>query len=747
MIQQFTIGEFLGQGDNPAEGVGQQAPDRLNNARFDVAGGYRAFAQIQSSTAPTQSNIVLRTNRYDHKGFMLATGVQATPSTEFRNYVLTVTDSGRVDVQSSNLSLFTFDLVQGAGAYYDQNNFLVRDIDGTWRTAENTYPVDYSATSATSEPTTEPSGLEDFHRMAYGEDGAGNRRLVLVGDAGASYYSDDDGDTWSPTTTSLSGNLFAVYWVPWANSGNGLWFIGGASNNVWSSTDGDNWTSETGPFTSNGIIRDFVDDGSTFVMAVGQNTSSGTPAASTSDPDTISWTAQTVNTSLSSAIGRVRYQEGVFAAACYNSTFILGEIVVSNDGGSTFDVVRATDGGYTDVAYADGTWAFAVTTTSPNIPRVEYTSDLDGAYSIGSRPEGAYTGGPINPQHMNLDWSGSFWFIYTQYDNSTDIDEDAYYATDLADWRNLNVGTGLLPTRTTANFPNAIGVNADATPARVVFASDDDTADNAMFILQGLPLTTGYYAFAAILSVETDSGKVVRDIDTFRLDNSGGGFAVTFTPDSTMPSTYRVDIYVEYDDTAAPDNPAYQLLRTLRAGEVYSVTPAITDIVTPIIGSNGALNIAVDFGNEAELHLARVWWPVGSDKSYDVFNTDADVGREGGPFTLAYSEQGFVNLLGITNFLEIEPGQSSSVTDVASGPGQNLYVFFQNEIFSVYGDPAFADTTRVENFGVRRISEGIGHNVDSRVAKVGGLLACIHNGQIYLITGQQGPQRISDPVA
>jgi hypothetical protein len=183
------------------------------------------------------------------------------------------------------------------------------------------------------------------------------------------------------------------------------------------------------------------------------------------------------------------------------------------------------------------------------------------------------------------------------------------------------------------------------------------------------------------------------------------------------------------------------------AGNLLTISNVVA--VTPVTtAAYGTIDLAylfrfdLSFPGETQVDVPRL-----SAGGPDVINTELQITSEGGPFTVAWTEAGFMNLAEPLNFLKISSSTSTSITDLASGPGQQLYVFLQNEIFAIYGDPDLDLTTRIENFGVRKLSGVVGHDSLHPVARLGNELYCVHRGQVYGV-GEQGisEQPISAPI-
>jgi hypothetical protein len=183
------------------------------------------------------------------------------------------------------------------------------------------------------------------------------------------------------------------------------------------------------------------------------------------------------------------------------------------------------------------------------------------------------------------------------------------------------------------------------------------------------------------------------------------------------------------------------------AGNLLSVSNvvAVTPVTLPTYGTidlGYLFRFDLSFPGETPLDVRRLL-----AGGIDKVNTDLELGSEGSPFTLAWTEAGFVNLADPLNFLKISSANSTSITALASGPGQQLYVFLQNEVFAVYGDPDLDLTTRIENFGVRKLTGVVGHDSVFPVARLGNELYCVHRGQVFAVTEQGvNPQPISAPI-
>lgn len=175
--------------------------------------------------------------------------------------------------------------------------------------------------------------------------------------------------------------------------------------------------------------------------------------------------------------------------------------------------------------------------------------------------------------------------------------------------------------------------------------------------------------------------------------------------------------------------------------ELVSVTA-----VTPMsIAPYGTLDWGYYFTAAASIPEDETSITVGG--SVDLINTELQLTSEGGPFTVGWTEQGFMNLADPLNYVKVGATTSSRITDLASGPGQSLFVFCDNEAFAIYGDPGLDLGARIENFGVQRVSASVGHDVSTPVARLGSNLFCIHRGRVFAVTAEGIPdQPISAPV-
>ena len=106
-----------------------------------------------------------------------------------------------------------------------------------------------------------------------GSGAASVRRFVIVGEAGAVHYSDDDGQNWTAGNSGVAVGLNAVTYT-----GSNRWVAVGDSGTVLYSDDGgQTWTSGTG--TGSEALMDVASDGAGRTIVI-SNTSSRIPPAS-----------------------------------------------------------------------------------------------------------------------------------------------------------------------------------------------------------------------------------------------------------------------------------------------------------------------------------------------------------------------------------------------------------------------------------------------------------------------------------
>lgn len=230
-----------------------------------------------------------------------------------------------------------------------------------------------------------------------------------------------------------------------------------------------------------------------------------------------------------------------------------------------------------------------------------------------------------------------------------------------------------------------------------------------------------------------------------------------FGPRQSLTITYR-----QATVTVSPDNPVVVTLEPVEAGSAPPV-----ELTFDVVASGSMLELTsasvttpvTAFGEEVD-----VAYVITIDEDPDslvrealrrqqfagettIINTELELSEEGGPFTLAWTKRDYVNVADPLSYLRISSANSDSITALMSGPQQRLYVFLENEIFVVYGDPDLDAGTRIENFGVERMHDIVGHDVSDPPARVGGQLYCIHRGRVYAVTAEGvSDQPISAPI-
>ena len=724
----YTVDTLTGQTSNPVEGV--QGVDRVTNLYFDRAGGYTPFGVAANGTsgATTIESLV----GYDHQGLLSYTETASGDTTLF---VLDAQANGDIDLNtgpSGTTNDVTISHVPGVGPYRDRTFWYAKDEAGTYRSSTTVYSVVDTIADAILEPTAEPGTGVDLWSVAAGADTAANVVVVTAG-SGVGYYTpatsgNDPGPDWDNSIAefgTFSGPAEVVY-----DSGLGLFIAAGENGttiSVLTSSDGRTWATATAITPSSGADR---------VGGIAVDPQTGTIVVGAADPGAggtaHAWYYST-DTATTWSISQVEISGSTTSHVVYDVIWGNGEFVSTagpSGGLSLWTIpdpsigswVEEQAGAFGRIGYSPDEGTYIVPSTSGS-GRYYFGTD-PGALTLKSSP------GSITPRAAFYG-QGRYWLSNTSDEVYTSPDGIAWTLQDLSAVRGSSATRVEHYAEDSNDVVYIVGQNPSGTDELMVYVTGD-------------PLPAGEYYFAIFQVLETTAGGLVRKVDTYDLTSTGAE-AVTFQA-PTMPDTYRLDIYAYFSDTAT-ENPQYFLLRALRSEESYTIPRTVTEIVGDVLGSNGGVNFGKGFSTDPRPHLRRLYWVIGLDSDYTTFNTTVNLGRQGEGFTIAYSELGYLNMAAPGNYLRVDETQSTSITDLSSGPGQNLYVFLENEIFTVYGDPAFAQDTRVENFGIRRISEGIGHNGTSKVAKLGGLLFCIHNGEIYAITSPQNPpERISAPV-
>lgn len=230
-----------------------------------------------------------------------------------------------------------------------------------------------------------------------------------------------------------------------------------------------------------------------------------------------------------------------------------------------------------------------------------------------------------------------------------------------------------------------------------------------------------------------------------------------FGPRSTLLVQYReATVTVTTDDPvtvtlepleAGSAPPATFTFNVISGGSILEFTSA--SVTTPISAfgqdTDVAYVIAIDEDPESLLREAARRREFAGEAT--IINTELELSEEGGPFTLAWTERDYVNVADPLNYVRISSANSDRITALVSGPEQRLYVFLENEIFVVYGDPDLDAGARIENFGVQRMHDIVGHDVADPPARVGGQLYCVHRGRVYAVTAEGvSNQPISAPI-
>lgn len=167
----------------------------------------------------------------------------------------------------------------------------------------------------------------------------------------------------------------------------------------------------------------------------------------------------------------------------------------------------------------------------------------------------------------------------------------------------------------------------------------------------------------------------------------------------------------------------------LQIADVGSVLPdtghtVLAGMQDPTTPHGGRLWFRPDASNYNRVEKA--WsYKGGTSADQDTIIPTDDLGRS---LTLAYSELGYVNLGGVTNYLFLPPGTSTEITGMVSTPS-GLMVFGENDAWIISGDPALG------NLQVESFPAAVGCDAGQSPIVAGGRVFTIWNNKLYALEG------------
>lgn len=225
--------------------------------------------------------------------------------------------------------------------------------------------------------------------------GGGVYRVVMVGNGGSIFSSDDQGETWTPRTSGVANTLTGAVF------GGGLFVISRAATaqNILTSPNGIDWTIRTTAVAQN--QNDVAYNGTNLFVSV------GTGGTIQTSPNGTTWTAQTSGTT--QQLNGVFFANGLWVAVGANGT------IVTSPNGTTWTVQSS---GITqvlnEVSYFNSLFiavgGVGTVLTSPNgvtwtLRTVPFTSTVTGISQNSSRVVIAGNGGLISTSEDGLSYA------------------------------------------------------------------------------------------------------------------------------------------------------------------------------------------------------------------------------------------------------------------------------------------------------------------------------------------------------
>jgi len=616
-----------------------------------------------------------------------------------------------------------------AGAYISRSEFFVMN-----RLHEPVEPMAFESRIETS--TFDTGGVsEDAARGTLVGVAYGNSRYIAVNTTGVTYVS-TDGVTWVATTTSPGGAAWDIAF------GGGTWVVVGPAGAIFYSIDnGVSWSAATNPSADDiygvnydALSSDFTASGNDWLRSVDGG---------------VTWTI----------LHNLDGVGSVHKVACNQGSGVWAGVaaahVVSIGGG--VGRVETADNGATLTVYPDG--SFASSPPGPGIEcmAADDTNLFVGAtvsdgtiwvsndgISWSSMATIGVSMRGIMFDSVSATWIAcgengkvfqsanlASWTPYTDFGGATTTNRLWDLATDGAG-QIVVVGVGgtIIVTKSAEGLPSG----AYTLHAIAYFSTE-----------------TGKFVFAYhqhAVNFSAGSGNVitlmVSSEDKVLADSATSpGWAVPWD----VLDDIKVDVYLDYTsdqqaDTSQPNTSFNQVAAPSVTRYAFtSVLPSGTNALMQLGGDIRDLPLGEPLGNsqgmttmvmdksQTALHQGRLFAMVSQDETrWPSDNVSLEIANQFGDFILGYSEINWANFMRPDNYLVLRPAKSTIFTGMISTPS-GLMVMFDSEIIVVNGDPDLG------GFTVEQFPDVVGNDAGVTPARLGGVPMVVWDGQIYALVG------------